>query len=391
MSGINNNLTENKNVLKRMNQSLKNQIDAKADETRLNEQFHNEKIKKIKKQQQTERHELNKQHTRDLVQSIELKNQKLLNVKKSLDHSKSLLDKEKKQFVDSHNENIQEINNRLNEQIGAKLDIAKSQNRDLAEKTQRQITKINNESKEQIADAEIDSFELLKSIDQQHSDRVQKTTKSHEQNLYNKNREFEDQVIRQEKDHKDSMTRLLVDQKNEQDSRQDIHQAKMNDLQQLQLQTLKEKDEHFKIKVKNMIEAHGENLKILEEKFKNQIEDLKIGQSKIKEDYQSKSHDKFYQISKIEPKIRQDKSFYYFDIEVPVYEKEKVHVTANDREVKISLSRDYKDNIEFNDQNYTSSRTEVLSKEFEVPEILNGKDIKKSYEDGILSYRIAKK
>jgi HSP20 family molecular chaperone IbpA len=101
--------------------------------------------------------------------------------------------------------------------------------------------------------------------------------------------------------------------------------------------------------------------------------------------------DPFYQVEILKPKMLEDEKNYYVHLEIAPHEKEDVHLMAHGREIRITLSKKYSSTMDDADGSVNrTSKTQLYSKEFPTKEILNSKQISQKYENGILSFKIAK-
>jgi HSP20 family molecular chaperone IbpA len=76
---------------------------------------------------------------------------------------------------------------------------------------------------------------------------------------------------------------------------------------------------------------------------------------------------------------------------VPAHEKENVHLVTNGRKIKITLNKRFEDLVEDKDGTVNrSSKTQLYSKEVMVKDLINPKNMQVKYEDGEITYKIAK-
>jgi HSP20 family molecular chaperone IbpA len=103
-----------------------------------------------------------------------------------------------------------------------------------------------------------------------------------------------------------------------------------------------------------------------------------------------KEKDTFYRRTEYKPTVtmNDDKSRYILSLKVPDFEAKKFNVVADGRELKLSMQRDFNFSKNENGNKSTISRVESSSERIKVDQILNGKDITKSYTDGILKFEI---
>ena len=93
-----------------------------------------------------------------------------------------------------------------------------------------------------------------------------------------------------------------------------------------------------------------------------------------------KDQDPFYQLTKVEPKVSfnpQNKQ-YLVEISLPKHERESVNLTAYDREIKISMDRDFSfDKTNKKGTRNSLKRIESITSKIPVEHILDSKSIQK--------------
>jgi len=104
-----------------------------------------------------------------------------------------------------------------------------------------------------------------------------------------------------------------------------------------------------------------------------------------------KSKDSFYHPTVLQPRVEDGGRFYLVHLDIPEHEKEFVTFNANQRILKLSFTRKMAENFETADGSVNkSNRSELMTKEISVPEIVNAKTVNQKYENGVLTFRIAK-
>ncbi len=176
------------------------------------------------------------------------------------------------------------------------------------------------------------------------------------------------------------------------EQRKKIHLKKTHDKEAIHTETLKQKDEAFKLKFAAMESGHNQVLKNIKERFQNQINFLVGGLRKDKESIESKAKDPFYQISSLRLEVVEMPKDYLVQIQIPKHERDDVRLTAHDRMMTLSLTRSFSNKTQDIVGNIDkSSRSEVYSKTFNVSDILDSTKISQKYENGILTYKVAKR
>ena len=156
-------------------------------------------------------------------------------------------------------------------------------------------------------------------------------------------------------------------------------------------QLLKTNHERFQRKVANLDSAHKEVLENIEQKFKNEIHNLLVNNQEQKKLVEDKSQDSFYHMKTINPEIVDQEKHYFVSIKVPPYEKENVTLAPRDRTLRLSFNRRFAERVENENGYLKSRRSEILVRELHVPELTDPHSVAQKYENGILTFKVAKK
>ena len=104
-----------------------------------------------------------------------------------------------------------------------------------------------------------------------------------------------------------------------------------------------------------------------------------------------KDSDPFYKFQKIQTKVElsPDSKSYLVKIETPAESAKEFNLSAHGREIKIQMKRDY----EFSNKDdfgidSSVNKYESFSTKIPVDKIVNGREISKSYKDGLLIFDI---
>lgn len=104
------------------------------------------------------------------------------------------------------------------------------------------------------------------------------------------------------------------------------------------------------------------------------------------------SQDSFYNMLTLEPKIKDTEKHYIISLKIPEFEQQDVQISTHKRKIHLNLSRRYNEKVKDtqNSSTYKTKRSEILTKDFEVPSIVENQEIQRKYENGILSFLIKK-
>lgn len=224
---------------------------------------------------------------------------------------------------------------------------------------------------------------------------LSETSKTQEENL-KKQLESEQSAMSRTllQDKLDTQMRLAEStQKNkqlEQDQKR-VQEDELKFVDQHHAELIKQKQQDFLVRYQRLAQEHDDVLNALKAKLdKTTQEAIEANRKDLQAIYDVKE-DPFYQLEVIKPQVTEDAKNYYIHLEVPQHEKENVHLMAHGRELKVTVSKKYMTTV--NDPDGSSnhiSKTKLYSKEFPTKDILNPKQISQKYENGILSFKVAK-
>jgi len=156
-------------------------------------------------------------------------------------------------------------------------------------------------------------------------------------------------------------------------------------------QLLSSKRAQFEEKFTALQAQHEQVISRTEEQLRTQLKALSSDYAKKRDATLAKVDDPFYNLKEIEHKLEDKPDSYLVHINIPEHEAENVVFTGHDRKMKITISRRFTDRVEAEAGKVSENRrSESVSKEFQVTDLVNPKEITKKYEDGVLTYRIAK-
>ncbi len=154
---------------------------------------------------------------------------------------------------------------------------------------------------------------------------------------------------------------------------------------------LKQQKENFQNRYDALKEANDLLLGKMSSQISKEYNSMNASMVNNKEVIQAKAADPFYHPTAIQPQIEDAGKFYLVRIEVPEHERELVTLNANQRTLKINLTRKTGQTFEAPDGSINkSSRSELLSKELSVADIVDPRSIKQKYENGMLTFQVAK-
>ena len=129
----------------------------------------------------------------------------------------------------------------------------------------------------------------------------------------------------------------------------------------------------------------------IQKKFNEDLKSLSESHSQKKSVHQNKLNDSFYRLTNLEPQVTDKEKEYQIALKMPEHEKDNVQLTAQGRHIHLGYTRRFNDSITSEDgAKVTSNRSETVSKEFNLQDIVDPRKVVQKYEDGKVIFRIAK-
>lgn len=162
--------------------------------------------------------------------------------------------------------------------------------------------------------------------------------------------------------------------------------AKQNEL------TINQSKKDFEHKYKTFLDEQNMMLTNLNERVLTNADKLRDAETKHKELINERSEDEFYRGITITPIVVEDAKSYKVKIPLAPHEAASANLSGKDRNLKFTFSRNSESNIKLADgtQNKTK-KAESVVKEFSVDHIINDRKIEKSYIDGLVVFNVPKK
>lgn len=381
-----------KQYLKKLAKSQEDLVKAKEREINKLNSHYNDKIKTQKLTNDQMIYEQKEMHKVDIAKAIDQKEERLASIRDSLKESATKLQTEKDNLSKISQLQIEDMNLVNEEKFQNLYANAKDKSDEIIQQTDLEVDRLQLKSDEQIKDiglkAKTRSDEFARDTNK---------TLHEQQRSYNKQRrhnekEFRDRLLIQKQDHNDKVHYVEAKNQIEVNQRKQSYQKELQYLDQHHREILKQKDISFKEKFANMEEAHQSILSRVKERLSSEVKGLTEKYGKFKEDVSIKSEDDFYNVTKLNPTIEPMENGYKVQLEVPSYEQETVSLTAEDRNLTLTLTRRFKDTAIDQDGTINKSRrSEVMSKTLNVKDIIDPRSVQRKYEDGVLSFLIAKR
>jgi HSP20 family molecular chaperone IbpA len=244
--------------------------------------------------------------------------------------------------------------------------------------TTQKIAQVSTSNQQRMTDIQDRQERSLQNTELQFLDRMKRDETAHAVTLHQKM--DEQATTLQEMDRKHEHL------KNNQGQRYSKELASQTALYQ---QKLIDEKKAFEERVSFLKMNHDAHLKTLDEKFKGDYQNILATHEKSKMGINARETDSFYQLMKFDPIVEATPEHYTVKIIIPDYEKDNVLLNVDKRQLRLSFNRRFQEEREAADKSVSkTSRSEVLTKNFFVPDILTGVEMKKDYQNGVLTFTV---
>lgn len=378
--------------LQELNQDLRNQILAKKREIDAIKKMHKLKREDTIVVEQDRIQKVHDSYNQKQLEALNHKESKLQKLKESFNQTKNLLDQELKNYQNVKEDQMDQVTQRYHQKNNQTIEQAHQESRELIDQTRERIQQLRFETDQNINNRNYEAQQRLQQISNQneleiarmndHYDRIkQETIKEHQNFLQNEQRQLDRELQEIERHKHNTQNKDAQFSADYIRQRREYYQEKMN-----------ESDQHFQRRFQDLQNEQRQLLTRTLEEFSKQINDVINDYSQTKKSIETKQHDSFYKLTKLEPLLSDHGDHYILTLEVPEHEKDNVILNAYNRNIKLSLTRSHSEvlrNEETNSVN-RSKRSEVFIKEFPSEDILDPRGITQSYEEGLLHFKIMK-
>lgn len=378
--------------LKKLLQRQRNLITQKENEISSLDKMYEQKKDIVKGEGQLEIFNQTEKNRIDVENSLINKEQQLEKIKQDLVDSSSKFELQKEFLDNDYKEKFEHMNTLHSNNL---VDFAaqnEDQARDMAMRTNFEIKELSSKNNEGISnaiyEAKLKSNEIVTN-NNRNLESLKHSLKDDEKNVL----KSQDEIIKQiEKDHQASVQELTTKGKIEVNERNKMNEAKIQNEEVQHQDILKQKRISFEQKYNELEKNHTQILSRLKERLDSQIKEVVDAYSAEKNLVDSRSSDNFYKVTKFDPIIRDEASHYIISIPIAEHEKELVNLTAQNRDVIVTLNRKFTDKVEdeISNETYKTSRSEVLTKKLKVTDLMDSKKMTTNYENGFLNFKIQK-
>lgn len=369
---------------------LKNLRDSHTNEIESQKLAHQKRKQQVKSSAQMELGSLRLENQQRLTQEAQRKEKTLSQVQESLQNVKERTQLEEQRIKDMFSERSQREKKLFEVDIQARKKNNELIIQDVEHEKTMELQRLRREAQQ----VKNDTAKSLNSENAQIKDQLQNkivTDKSQfDKQIYSQEIKFHNALTKKIKENK----KVLVDSE-----RKHQAQVELRDKTYLNESTKKSElnQKSLTLQQKNFEEKFQENYKnnerLLQKLAKQKESILERLKKSVKEDliYENKiDKDVFYKNVSYEPVIKMNDTSdrYILELKVSEHEAKNFQVTAYDREIKLTMNRDYNFKSEGERSKSSINRAETFTQKFAVDEILDGKKMVKSYNDGVLKFEI---
>lgn len=382
---------DNEELLKRMNKGLEHKISAKEKEIKQVGELYDKKIEAAKKDGEEEYVTSLDRNQNRMIGETNQYEEKIKGYQDRLKKAHETVQLEEKTLRDNSSSRLDNMKMQLEENFQEQFANTQENQRAITASTQESVKNLATKAKSERSQMESNSQYKINALSNELNSKSANIEKDFREQLTTDVKLHQAEVSRQRDELKKVMTNEADRSKRLSDEKMRVNNDQLTFQDQHQQEMLKQRDADFKVRYENMVKEHEAILKDLGDKLEVDKKKMVQSTSSEKKVIDNKTQDPFYRVDTLKPKMVEDLKTVTVSMPVAEHEKENVHLSTQGRVVKITLSRKFTDNMKEEDGSLNrSTRSELFSKELATTDLLSPKDIKQSYENGILSFLIQK-
>lgn len=377
--------------LNNLNKGLKDQILFKEAEIENVKKLYEAKIadqKKIGEEKLYLQHDLNQV---EIAQAIEEKEERLQELKENYQKTMVLLEQERMKLEQDQEERNRLLSSYRESKFQDELHSAAEETHLIQDRARASLQELKDEKEWKLLEArtqaERELNQAVSEINQRNDLKAQESASQLRSNEQDLKLELEKQKLNYE-------TNLAQEENRHQmilNSKEQELEGKLNEKEAQFGHLASQKEQVLQNRYDQLLREHEELMHTTKTKFENEYQQLVASLTSKKAQFVDQSQDPFYRINTIEPIISDDGDSYRVQIPVAEHEKDNVSVSPNGRQLKVTLTRNFSDRLEESPGNVSSSkRSEIFSRQLQVPELMNPRGITQRYDNGLLEILIKK-
>lgn len=384
-------LTENESQLKKLNQTIEKKIRAREEElNKINELYDKKEDMALLEGEEQYARALDRNAQRVVGASKDFEN-KIEAYRARLADTQQLVQREEHNLKTTEAQKLEGIKKNLAANFEDKYQSALSEQQAIEFNTQTAIGEIaanaKNEKDKIERHAQFEISTLASGFDQ----KIKNNESTFRARLENEQKKQKMLAEREQQELKDNLLEETTRMKRMGDEKNRIQHDQLLFSDKHHQNIIKQKTDDFRFRYEKIVKEHDTIIKELESQLALDMKKMVEKSATDKALYAKRLDDRFYQVEKLNPVVTELPEAVEVSIELPEHEKENFHLSAQGRNIKMTLSRKYANSITAPDGSVDkSTRSELFSKEVGVKDILNSNKITQRYDQGVLTYRILK-
>lgn len=382
---------QNREDLKKLIRSQRGEIAARQTELKNIEKIYDQKKEDKRLQGEVELMDVADRNQARLIEASQGKEEKLEQMKNQIRDTEVRLRKEEDALKGSHQFKIKDLNILHSEKARDIFDRSQDELKELNFHNNKKIKEVEKGTTTELAKIRHKSKLAIDKVAYENDLKVTAAQNGQASELKRAEERFQAFQRQQEFDHKNAIAEQRLKNQNEFLSRERINKDRAEATRQHYDQLIRSEKLAFEEKYKKMIGENQEVLKRLKTALDQQMNEAISSKAKKIQSTETRQQDSFYHLLTLQPRLREDEKAYYIDITTPPHEKENYNLTAEKRTIKLSFNRRAEKRLDSPDGTaQTSKKSEAITKEFKVANIVDDRKVKVAYKDGVLSYRLPK-
>lgn len=384
-------LKDNEDLLKRMNHGLERKIKSKEQEIKQIDSLYDRKVLAAKEEGEKDYLQGLERNQKRIVDESNVFEEKIQGYNEQLKKARETVSKEEEMLKGEHQTKLSALKSQLEDNFQDQYLNTLNSQQEIQSSTQDAVKEIASKAKLEKMTTESNAQYEINALSADLNQKASNNEKDFRNKLENDVRAHKAEVSRQQDELKKLMTMDAEKNKRLSDEKNRVNKDQLTFQDKHQQEMLRQREADFKIRYEKMVKEHDEILKHLSESFSADVKKMVEKTSTDKRRIEDKTNDPFYRVDKLNPTMKEGPSEVLVSLPVAEYEKENVHLSAQGRNIKITLSRKYTDSISAPEGGIDrSTRSELFSKEFNAIDLLSPKDIAQNYENGVLTFKIKK-
>lgn len=381
-----------KNELKRLENSRKHLLMSKEAELKSIKQGLDSQIEDVKVTNDQKLQELKAKQDTEKLSSLQKHQDQLEGHKNDLQQTVKILDTQKKQLILANEMQKGSINDSFQTNMNQKMIEQEDALSQIDQDAKLKAHKIEAQANQFVRESTYGAQDKMLEITQQNEAKFRKAAVDHQKAINQKELENYANIVGKKIDHEQNLSKFKMKSMIEAQQVKEIHTSTMDREKKMFIQHMQDQREAFKGKLNALTASHEKTYAKVAEQFTKELDQMTQSHASKKRTIASKQLDTFYHVTTVKPTVTDMPKQYLVSLNIPEHEKEGVKINVNDRDIRIHLSRNFKD--EFVDDKggvNKSQRTEIVTKTLTVKDLMDQSKATSSYKDGVLTFTIPKK